>query len=216
MNTSPPLVFGNIVVIPTALENGRLPKSMKYPKGDIMAFDARTGKKLWVFHTIPRPGEFGADTWERQLECVYRQRRRMGAVRRGRRARISVPAGRSRDRRSVRRTASRKQSVFVVAGGSRYQDRQADLASAARASRHLGLRSADGPDSCGHYGGRSPNQGRRSADEDGVCIRLRSHERNIRCGRSTSDPSLKAMCRARRHLRRSRSPQSRPLSTGRA
>ena len=29
-----------------------------------MAFDARTGKKLWVFHTIPRPGEFGADTWE--------------------------------------------------------------------------------------------------------------------------------------------------------
>src|SRR5688572_16213805 len=64
MNTSPPLVSGNVVVIPTALENARVPKSMKYPKGDIMAFDARTGKKLWVFHTIPRPGEFGADTWE--------------------------------------------------------------------------------------------------------------------------------------------------------
>jgi quinoprotein glucose dehydrogenase len=64
MNTSPPLVFGNIVVVPTSLENSRLPKSMKYPKGDIMAFDVRTGKKLWVFHTIPRPGEFGADTWE--------------------------------------------------------------------------------------------------------------------------------------------------------
>ena len=64
MNTSPPLVFGNVVVIPTALENSRLPKSMKFPKADIMAFDARTGKKLWVFHTIPRPGEFGADTWE--------------------------------------------------------------------------------------------------------------------------------------------------------
>lgn len=63
MNTSPPLVSGNIVVIPTSLENGRLPKSQKYPKGDIMAFDARTGKKVWVFHTIPRPGEFGADTW---------------------------------------------------------------------------------------------------------------------------------------------------------
>jgi len=64
MNTSPPLVSGNVVVIPTSLENARVPKSMKYPKGDIMAFDARTGKKLWVFHTIPRPGEFGADTWE--------------------------------------------------------------------------------------------------------------------------------------------------------
>jgi quinoprotein glucose dehydrogenase len=63
MNTSPPLVSGNIVVIPTSLENARVPRSMKYPKGDIMAFDARTGKKVWVFHTIPRPGEFGAETW---------------------------------------------------------------------------------------------------------------------------------------------------------
>jgi quinoprotein glucose dehydrogenase len=64
MNTSPPLVFGNIVVIPTSLENGRVPKSRKFPKADIMAFDARTGKKVWTFHTIPRAGEFGADTWE--------------------------------------------------------------------------------------------------------------------------------------------------------
>jgi quinoprotein glucose dehydrogenase len=63
MNTSPPLVSGNVVVVPTSLENGRVPKSQKFPKGDIMAFDARTGKKIWAFHTIPRPGEFGADTW---------------------------------------------------------------------------------------------------------------------------------------------------------
>jgi quinoprotein glucose dehydrogenase len=63
MNTSPPLVWGNIAVIPTSLENGRVPKSMRFPKGDIMAFDVRTGKKLWTFHTIPRPGEYGADTW---------------------------------------------------------------------------------------------------------------------------------------------------------
>ena len=64
MNTSPPLVSGNIVVIPTSLENGRVPISQKFPKGDIMAFDARTGKRVWVFHTIPRKGEFGTDTWE--------------------------------------------------------------------------------------------------------------------------------------------------------
>jgi quinoprotein glucose dehydrogenase len=64
MNTSPPMVSHDVVVIPTSLENARAPKSMKYPKGDIMAFDVRTGKKLWSFHTVPRPGEFGADTWE--------------------------------------------------------------------------------------------------------------------------------------------------------
>jgi quinoprotein glucose dehydrogenase len=63
MNTSPPMVFGNVVVIPTSLENARIPKSMKFPKGDIMAFDVRTGRKLWSFHTVPRKGEFGEDTW---------------------------------------------------------------------------------------------------------------------------------------------------------
>jgi quinoprotein glucose dehydrogenase len=64
MNTSPPLISGNIAIVPTSLENGRVPKSMKFPKGDIMAFDVRTGRKLWTFHTIPRRGEFGTDTWE--------------------------------------------------------------------------------------------------------------------------------------------------------
>jgi quinoprotein glucose dehydrogenase len=63
MNTSPPLIVGNVAIVPTSLENGRVPKSMKFPRGDIMAFDVRTGRKLWAFHTIPRRGEFGADTW---------------------------------------------------------------------------------------------------------------------------------------------------------
>jgi quinoprotein glucose dehydrogenase len=63
MNTSPPLISGNVVIVPTSLENGRVPKSMKFPKGDIMAFDVRSGKKLWTFHTVPRRGEYGADSW---------------------------------------------------------------------------------------------------------------------------------------------------------
>jgi quinoprotein glucose dehydrogenase len=33
------------------------------PPGDLRAFDVRTGKLLWTFHTIPHPGEFGYDTW---------------------------------------------------------------------------------------------------------------------------------------------------------
>ena len=33
------------------------------PAGDTRAWDARTGKLVWTFHTVPRPGEFGADTW---------------------------------------------------------------------------------------------------------------------------------------------------------
>src|SRR3954464_788746 len=33
------------------------------PAGDTRAWDARTGKLVWTFHTVPRPGEFGYDTW---------------------------------------------------------------------------------------------------------------------------------------------------------
>src|SRR5260370_4735036 len=33
------------------------------PPGDVRAFDARTGKRVWTFHTIPQAGEFGNDTW---------------------------------------------------------------------------------------------------------------------------------------------------------
>jgi quinoprotein glucose dehydrogenase len=38
---------------------------MKNVKGYVRGFDARTGKRLWIFHTIPLPGEFGADTWQK-------------------------------------------------------------------------------------------------------------------------------------------------------
>jgi quinoprotein glucose dehydrogenase len=63
MNTSPPAVARGVIVVPTSLANARTPASMKYVKGDILAFDVRTGKKLWAFHTIPRAGELGAETW---------------------------------------------------------------------------------------------------------------------------------------------------------
>ena len=62
-NTSPPVVVGDVVILGPALPNGRAPKSKKFTKGLVMAFDARSGKKLWAFNTIPRRGEFGADTW---------------------------------------------------------------------------------------------------------------------------------------------------------
>ena len=32
-------------------------------KGYVRGYDVKTGKRLWIFHTIPRPGQFGYDTW---------------------------------------------------------------------------------------------------------------------------------------------------------
>src|SRR2546428_6632878 len=39
-------------------------------KGLVRAFDARTGKQLWTFNTIPGPGEFGSETWENDSWAV--------------------------------------------------------------------------------------------------------------------------------------------------
>src|SRR5678809_204493 len=39
---------------------------MKNAKGYVRGYDAKTGKRLWIFHTIPKPGEFGYDTWENE------------------------------------------------------------------------------------------------------------------------------------------------------
>jgi quinoprotein glucose dehydrogenase len=60
-NSSPPVVSNGVIMIGPALTPST--PSYKNVKGDVMAFDARTGKKLWVFHTIPRKGEFGYETW---------------------------------------------------------------------------------------------------------------------------------------------------------
>jgi quinoprotein glucose dehydrogenase len=62
---SAPLVVNDVVVIGAAHLAGGAPKSKTNEKGYIRGFDVRTGKRLWIFHTIPRPGEFGNDTWEK-------------------------------------------------------------------------------------------------------------------------------------------------------
>ncbi len=63
-NSSPPMIYKDTVIVPPAGEEGFIPISMRNTPGYVMAFDARTGKQKWVFHTVPKPGEFGADTWE--------------------------------------------------------------------------------------------------------------------------------------------------------
>jgi quinoprotein glucose dehydrogenase len=62
---SAPIIGNDVVVIGAALLAGGSPTSKTKPKGYVRGFDVRTGKKLWLFHTIPRPGEFGNETWEK-------------------------------------------------------------------------------------------------------------------------------------------------------
>jgi len=60
---APPMVAKNVVIVGAAHSDGSAPKSMKHTRGYVRGFDVKTGKRLWIFHTIPRPGEFGLDTW---------------------------------------------------------------------------------------------------------------------------------------------------------
>jgi quinoprotein glucose dehydrogenase len=58
---SPPLVTGDVVVVGSIITDA-WPYQEGFP-GDVRGFDARTGKLLWTFHTVPRKGEVGYDTW---------------------------------------------------------------------------------------------------------------------------------------------------------
>lgn len=56
--TTPGVVYKDLLIMGSLVSEG-LPSA----PGDIRAYDVRTGKIRWTFHTLPRPGEFGYDTW---------------------------------------------------------------------------------------------------------------------------------------------------------
>ncbi|MBV9181728.1 MAG: PQQ-binding-like beta-propeller repeat protein [Acidobacteria bacterium] len=56
--TSPAVVYKDLFIV-----GGRLPETLPALPGDIRAYEIRTGKLRWSFHTIPHPGEFGYETW---------------------------------------------------------------------------------------------------------------------------------------------------------
>jgi quinoprotein glucose dehydrogenase len=56
--SSPGVIYKDLIIV-----GGRNPETLPAPPGDIRAYDVRTGKLRWSFHTIPHPGEFGYDTW---------------------------------------------------------------------------------------------------------------------------------------------------------
>jgi quinoprotein glucose dehydrogenase len=62
---SAPVVAKDTIIVGAAFREGMTPKSMRNNKGYVRGFDVRTGKRLWIFHTIPKKGEVGYDTWEK-------------------------------------------------------------------------------------------------------------------------------------------------------
>jgi glucose dehydrogenase len=63
-----PVIARDVIIVGAAHTEGSRPESRRNEKGYVRGFDVRTGKRLWIFHTIPEPGEYGSDTWEQDSE----------------------------------------------------------------------------------------------------------------------------------------------------
>jgi len=62
-SSMPPFVMNDVIVVGPAMAVSMRPPSMSNVKGDVRAYDVRTGEHLWTFKTIPEDGEYGAETW---------------------------------------------------------------------------------------------------------------------------------------------------------
>ena len=68
---SPPIVVKDVIIIGSSIQdvtNANAPALKEMPPGDVRGFDVRTGEQLWSFHSIPRPGEVGNETWLTALD----------------------------------------------------------------------------------------------------------------------------------------------------
>jgi glucose dehydrogenase len=63
-SSSPPIVVNDVVIVGNSAEQGYNQSRIENIPGDILAYDAKTGKFLWKFNVLPKPGEFGHETWE--------------------------------------------------------------------------------------------------------------------------------------------------------
>ena len=58
-----PIVAKDVIIIGAAHRTGGNPRSRENVKGYVRGFDVRTGERLWIFHNIPLPGEYGNESW---------------------------------------------------------------------------------------------------------------------------------------------------------
>ena len=180
---SAPIISKDIIVIGAAHREGGFPKSKTNVKGFIRGFDVRTGKRVWVFHTIPMKGEPGFQTWDpdaaqytgnagvwaqmsadEELGIVYMP--------------VELPTG---DYYGGHRHGTAKgpeanlYSESLVALDIKTGPEEVALP--ARAPRHLGSRHSVRADPDGSRRRRETGQGRRAADEAELAVCVRSRDR---------------------------------------
>ena len=96
--STPGSIFEDMIIMGSSV-----PETLPGSPGHIRAFDVNTGKVRWIFHTIPKPGEVGYDTWPKDALSTVGRRQRLG--RRDGRHEHSEWCSRPRDRRRSISTA---------------------------------------------------------------------------------------------------------------
>ena len=215
-SSSPAIVVRDVVVVGAAMIAGTAPPSKTHVPGYIRGFDVRTGQRIWTFKTIPRPGEFGHDTWEsgswqytgntgawaplaadEELGYVYIP--------------VEAPTG---DFYGGHRLGDNLFSDSLVCldakTGRRVWHFQLDP------PRHLGLGAVVAADARRHHRRRQADQGGRAGHQARLHLRLRSRDRRAGLAhRRAARTADRCARRAHRH-RRSRFPPSRRPTTARA
>ena len=177
--TSPVAIYRDLVITGSLVPNGE-PQG---PSGGMRAFDARTGKLVWRFHTVPRPGEFGNDTWEGDS---WKNRGGVNAW-----SMMSVDHERGIVFAPLAQPATgyyggdrKGQNLFgEFPGGAGRRHRQTDLALPDNPSRHLGLGCARPAESCDDQQGRQGHSRGGADHEDRLSSSCSTGSRESRCFR---------------------------------
>ena len=207
---STPTVVKDVVIVGSSFKEGMTVATHNNTKGLVRAFDVRTGKLLWTFNTIPRPGEFGNDTWENDSWAINGNTGVWTQITVDEEAGPGLSAGRRADVGLLRRPSSRQQPVRREPRLRRSEDRPAQVALPDRAPSDLGLR---------HVVGADPARHQRQRQARSRPSRCRARRRSSTCsiaspasrsGRSKSGRCRSPTCPARRRRRRSRFPTKPP------
>ena len=172
--TSPPVVCRDVVAVGASISDG--PQFKEAPRGDVQAFDVRTGKPAWLFHVIPQEGEFGNETWENgswkytgnaNVWTLMSADEDLGYIY----LPFSTPTNDWYGGQRLGNNLFAESLVCVEAA-----TRQARVALSDRASRLVGLRPAGRAGAVRHPARRQADQGRGPDHQDRLHVRLRSHD----------------------------------------
>ena len=199
---SPGVIYRNLIITGAQGQED----NPEGPAMDVRAWDIRTGKLAWTFHTIPHPGEPGSETWPKDYYLTAGSPANWGFgsvdVERGL---IFLPIGQPASQYyGGHRAQQNLYSSSVVALDA--QHGQGALALSADAPRPVGLRQRGHAGADGRRPRREENPRRRHGGEVRVDVLSRARDRQADLPRRGAAGSRRAIFPARRRGRRSRFP----------